>query len=77
MCGALCGQISSTSTTSNLNFYNMKNSRSEVDINTREYAEIQDEQDPLKHLRAEFILPTKADLKRKTLAKSGSVCLLL
>ena len=55
----------------------MKNSHSEVDINTREYAEIQDEQDPLKHLRTEFILPTKADLKRKTLAKSGSVCLLL
>jgi len=38
---------------------------------TREYALQQDEKDSLKHLRNEFIIPTKADLKRETLAKSG------
>lgn len=36
---------------------------------SREDARIQDSQDPLKHLRAEFIVPSKADLKRKTLTK--------
>lgn len=37
----------------------------------RLYAEILDDQDPLKDLRNEFIIPSKDDLKRKTLAKSG------
>lgn len=41
-------------------------------IYTREYAESLDKQDPLKEFRKEFIIPTKADLKRKTLAKSGT-----
>ena len=30
-----------------------------------------DAEDPLKHLRAEFIIPSKADLKRKTLTDHG------
>ena len=36
---------------------------------SREDARTRDSQDPLKHLRAEFIIPSKADLKRKTLTK--------
>ena len=32
------------------------------------YAKALDEQDPLRHLRDQFIIPTKADLERKTLA---------
>lgn len=36
---------------------------------TKQYAESLDAQDPLRHLRREFIIPTIADLKRKTLAK--------
>ena len=35
----------------------------------------QDSQDPLKHLRAEFIIPTKADLKSKVLATSSNLFL--
>ena len=34
------------------------------------YAEQCDSEDPLKHLRAEFIIPTKSDLKSNTLAES-------
>ena len=40
---------------------------------TRKYAETLDANDPLKHLRKEFIVPTKANLKSKTLAKSSMV----
>ena len=36
---------------------------------TKQHAESLDAQDPLRHFRKEFIIPTKADLKRKTLAK--------
>ncbi|KAL9625754.1 MAG: hypothetical protein Q9160_000074 [Pyrenula sp. 1 TL-2023] len=36
----------------------------------RTYAESLDKSDPLQHLRGEFQIPTKADLKRKTLAKA-------
>ncbi|MCJ1363037.1 Kynureninase (L-kynurenine hydrolase) [Acarospora aff. strigata] len=38
---------------------------------TKEYAQALSAQDPLKDLRAEFIIPTKADLKRKTLTKQA------
>lgn len=34
---------------------------------TRDYAESRDQEDPLRHLRSEFLIPTKADLTRKTL----------
>ncbi|KFY06274.1 hypothetical protein V491_08740, partial [Pseudogymnoascus sp. VKM F-3775] len=34
---------------------------------SREYAEYLTTQDPLKHLRAEFLIPSKADLARETL----------
>ncbi len=51
----------------------MTSSHPDSNINTREYAEGLDNQDSLKHLRDEFIIPTKADLKNKTLAKSGNV----
>ena len=37
---------------------------------SREHAETLDQNDSLKRFREEFIIPTKADLKRKTLAKS-------
>ena len=36
----------------------------------REHAEALDKEDPLNYIRSEFIVPTKADLKRRTLAKS-------
>ena len=52
----------------------MTNPRPDVDISTREYAEHLDEQDPLKHFRNEFLVPSKADLKSKTL---GNLHLLL
>ena len=32
-----------------------------------------DAKDPLRNLRAEFIVPTRADLKSKTLARLGRV----
>jgi hypothetical protein len=41
----------------------------QLDANTYEYAQTLDKGDPLGHLRAEFIIPTKSDLKSKTLAK--------
>ena len=37
----------------------------------RAFAERLDQEDPLKHLRDQFIIPSKADLKRKTLNKSS------
>ena len=39
------------------------------DILSQQYAEYLDSQDSLRHFRKEFLIPTKADLKRKTLAK--------
>ena len=51
----------------------MTNTHSDIEINSSEYAERLDEQDPLKHLRNEFIIPTKTDLKSKTLVKSGNL----
>ena len=38
-------------------------------IYTKEYAKSLDEKDPLRHFRDQFIIPTRADLKRKTLSK--------
>lgn len=38
---------------------------------TEEYAKQQDEQNPLRHLRDFFVIPTKADLSRKTLKPSA------
>lgn len=40
-----------------------------MDVFTKGHAESLDAQDPLRHFRKEFIIPSKADLKRKTLAK--------
>ena len=34
---------------------------------SEEYAKAQDEQDPLKGFRSQFVIPTKADLLRKTI----------
>lgn len=45
--------------------------------NSRSYATKLDAEDPLQHLRAEFIIPTKADLKRSTLNASGIASLTL
>lgn len=38
---------------------------------TEEYARLLDAKDHLRHLREEFIIPSKDDLKRKTLSKSN------
>ena len=37
-----------------------------MDISTKDYALQQDEEDPLRYLRDSFVIPTKADLARKT-----------
>ena len=42
---------------------------------SREYATQLDDRDHLKHLRKEFIIPTKADLKSKTLTSPGKTCI--
>ena len=42
---------------------------------SRDYAIYLDTQDRLGHLRDEFVIPTKADLKSKTLAHSGKTCI--
>lgn len=39
---------------------------------SKEYAELLDAQDPLRNLRNEFIIPSKADLKRSTLSSSDA-----
>lgn len=43
---------------------------------TREYAVEQDNQDPLRHLRQEFLIPSKACLDSRTLQEAGgsSIC---
>jgi ketol-acid reductoisomerase len=38
-----------------------------ANANSREYAETLNSQDPIKHLRDEFILPTRGSLKKKAL----------
>ena len=43
----------------------------EIEGLTRKAAERLDDDDPLGHLRKEFIIPTKADLKSKTLTRSS------
>jgi kynureninase len=43
---------------------------------SREYAEALDAQDPLSQFRDEFIIPSKQDLKRKTLAEDQSMYIL-
>ncbi len=43
-----------------------------MDIATREYAKQQDEQDPLRKFRGQFVVPSKADLARKTVKGSSS-----
>ena len=42
---------------------------------SRGYATQLDNQDRLRHLRKEFIVPTKADLKSKTLGNPGKTCI--
>jgi kynureninase len=46
----------------------------DVDIraHSKDYAESLDAQDPLRHLRYEFIIPSKADLKRPTLPSTNT-----
>jgi kynureninase len=41
-------------------------------MSSKEYAELQDAKDSLQHFRKDFIIPTKADLKRKTLARPAT-----
>jgi len=45
----------------------------EGDIESIEYAQRFDKQDPLRHLREQFIIPSKADLKRTTLDRPGKL----
>lgn len=39
--------------------------------NSLKYAQSQDQKDPLRHLRSEYIIPSKANLKARRLAKPG------
>lgn len=43
-----------------------------MDINSRDYAKQQDDQDPLNQFRSQFVIPSKADLARKTLKHDGT-----
>ena len=44
--------------------------RDDVLASNKEYAESLDAQDPLHRFREQFIIPSKEDLRRKTLAES-------
>lgn len=44
-----------------------------TDIESLEYANSLDKQDSLRHLRDEFIIPSKADLKRTTTEQPGKL----
>ncbi|KAI2787559.1 Kynureninase 1 [Penicillium oxalicum] len=44
----------------------------DIRANSREYAEALDQQDPLRNFRSEFIIPSKKDLKCKTLNEGQS-----
>ena len=48
-----------------------------IEDRSREYAEELDRKDPLRDFRNEFLIPTKADLKSKTLATSRTQSLSL
>lgn len=45
-----------------------------VHVYTREYAVSLDSQDSLHHLRNEFLIPSKADLKSTSLVTQGQCC---
>jgi kynureninase len=47
------------------------NGRDDAHVYTREYAASLDSQDPLHHIRKEFLIPSKADLKSTTLVTQG------
>jgi len=55
----------------------MSVSAQEKDIESIEYARRLDKQDPLRHLREQFIIPSKADLKRTTLDRPGKLDVVL
>lgn len=42
-----------------------------AEADTLEYAQSQDKKDPLRHLRAEYIIPSKANLRARKLARPG------
>lgn len=42
-----------------------------AEADSLEYAQAQDKKDPLRHLRSEYIIPSKANLKARRLAKPG------
>jgi kynureninase len=42
----------------------------------KEYAQSLDAQDPLQRFREQFIIPSKDDLRRKTLADCGGILIL-
>lgn len=44
-----------------------QNPKFPANANTREFAETLNSQDPVRHLRDEFILPTRGSLKKKAL----------
>lgn len=45
---------------------------SNTDIFTQKYADSQDQLDPLRKLRANFLIPSRGDLRRKTIAQQQS-----
>jgi kynureninase len=47
------------------------NGREDTHVYTREYAASLDSHDPLHHIRKEFLIPSKADLRSTTLVTQG------
>lgn len=45
--------------------------REDAHVYNRKYAASLDSQDPLQHVRKEFLIPSKADLKSTTLVTQG------
>lgn len=45
-------------------------------VHSREYAVSLDAQDPLRHMRREFFIPSKAELKYESLLEAGTVSLI-
>lgn len=49
----------------------LRSASGSIAAQSRAHAQALDENDSLKEIRNEFLIPTKADLQRKTLARGG------
>lgn len=51
--------------------YSHDDDKYNIKLHSKAHAESLDAEDPLRRFRAEFLIPSKSDLKRKTLAATG------